>query len=101
MNAAKGSYEEAARQSKISSETLNQTARVYYYQLLNDFNEQIESLQASQLRNNDHRLFATKYLNIFDRIIYLSDNGLIGSYDVAKYFVDDIKAARGLLEMNE
>ena len=96
-----GSYKEAARQSQTAADALAHSAKIFYYQIIKDFTDQIQDLQASNIRNTDHRLFAIKYLNIFDRLIYLADKNVIQQTDLSIYFQNNIRGARGLFEMKE
>jgi hypothetical protein len=99
--AATRSYKEAETQSRIAAQTLSQSAKVYYYQIMKDFSDQIQDLQGSDKRNKDHRSFSIRYLNIFDRLVYLANKDVIQQKDVLAYFEDSIRGAKGLFEMKE
>jgi hypothetical protein len=67
------------------------TSNSQYSQLLRDFDNDITGLEESQQRNNDHRIFTQKYLNVHERLAYLAVNDLIPS-NVATYFSDTRKS---------
>jgi hypothetical protein len=98
---AASSYREAQEQSRIAAETLAQSAKVHYYEIIKDFSEQIQDLEGSDKRNKDHRSFAIRYLNILDRLVYLADKDVIQGEYIIKYFRNSIGGAMGLFEMKE
>jgi plastocyanin len=77
--------------------------RVFDYQILKDFSDQIDKLESSEATTpkDEYRLYHIKYLNIFDRLVYLLKKKVIQEEDLLKYFLESFKIAKGILEMKE
>jgi plastocyanin len=77
--------------------------RTFYYQMLKDFKDQLETLETSEATTpkDQYREYHIKYLNIFDLLIYLSKKKVVEKEDLLKYFEDDFGIAKGVLEMKE
>ena len=72
-------------------------ARAQNLQVITDFDHEFTKLEASQERNEDYDMFAAKYLNVGERVAFLSANDIIPA-DMARYFDDKFRACLGILE---
>lgn len=74
--------------------------KVQEMQLLKNFSDELSNLELSKERDRDYPVFAVQYLNVLDRISYLTLKKLIPKH-IPVYFKDNFSAGLGILEKSE
>lgn len=71
-----------------------------YLQVLRDFDNEISEIESSQERNTYYERFIAKYLNVHERLAFLTINKKIPN-DLARYYDSSFAATLGILDIPE
>lgn len=71
-----------------------------YLEVLRNFDNEISTIETSQERNDNYDLFAGRYLNVHERLAFLSVNSKIPK-DLARYYDSSFSSALGILQIEK
>lgn len=77
-----------------------ENTKARYLQVLRDFDNEISEIESSQDRNSYYERFAARYLNVHERLAFLTLNKKIPN-DLAKYYDSSFSAALGIVDLPE